>query len=712
MRTPWLRWVLCLAAIASFSACDLEPQRTEPATPTASSPLRDFQNGRWLRQTDPQLASSIEELGWVRDGLDDAELEAIQDLLYIAVESRSIASSIVSLDWMQDDMDDVEASAVAWINNIGSAEVASSVVSLGWMQDGVDALEVKTIEELSYLANRYPKVALALVPVGWVQDGIGDLEVNAIDWVGNIGNAEVAWSVVSLGWMQDGVDAVEVKAVEELSYITNRNPGVASLVLALGWVLDGVGRAETDLLEDFASIARNNSEAALRIASMPFIEAIESPDIPAMTSLRQLAAFQPDSFATVMSHPVLRAGISNDLALVIATLNGVAKTNPGLIGVLLDPDKVLVERRAITLPLSGDIVLAIIRTNQGAARSMDLLEHSVRSAEDYMNAPLPVNYIGLLYGNAVIGSSAGTNFGTHIAILPKYDADDSSHEASSAGHVIAHEVAHYHWSGNEDWIDEGAADFVASVSENDRIGRPISVTNDPCAYTRSIAELESLSVSKGDVEFGCNYSLGERLFVDLHRRLGDEEFRQGFHSLYLASQVEDDTDDQQGTPVGIDYVREAFPSDDGAASPAIARWYDGMGPYDLSNLDPTPVDSSLPSINGRINEAYVAMGQRGPAMSAFSSQNITDRLYITLKYSYDVQNGPHKLQFDIVEYYEDGFDFSRRSVAMTAEAQYIGGTQWASLGASPSQKWATGRYVVHVYEGERKVAQVEYEITP
>ena len=70
-----------------------------------------------------------------------------------------------------------------------------------------------------------------------------------------------------------------------------------------------------------------------------------------------------------------------------------------------------------------------------------------------MDALLPTNYVGLLYENAVLDSYAGTNYGTHVAILPKYDVDDGSYEAVSVGRVIAHEVAHYYWSGNKDWVD-------------------------------------------------------------------------------------------------------------------------------------------------------------------------------------------------------------------------------------------------------------------
>ena len=122
------------------------------------------------------------------------EAKAIQDLLYIAVVSRPVTSSLVSQGWVQDGIDDEEAGAIDWINNIGSAEVASSVVSLGWMQDSIDAAEVKTIEELSYIANRDAEVGLSLVSLHWLQDGIDHDEVEAINWIGNIGAAEVTSS--------------------------------------------------------------------------------------------------------------------------------------------------------------------------------------------------------------------------------------------------------------------------------------------------------------------------------------------------------------------------------------------------------------------------------------------------------------------------------------------------------------------------------------
>ena len=404
----------------------------------------------------------------------------------------------------------VEAEALGWMNNIGSAEVATSVVSLGWVADGIDEIEVKAIEELSYMAIGDAKFASSVVSLGWVADGVDEIEVKAIEGISDIAywDLKVASSVVSLVWVRDGIEALEVDAIEELSNMAYYDTEVASSAVSLGWVVDGIAATEVALIEDIVSITNNDAGAAMRIVDMPFLETIEPPDKSAIASLRLLAAFQPEAFLSVMSHAALRNGISNDLAPVVATLNGVAENNPRLVDVLLDRSKVSLEQRTITLPLAGDIVLSIIRTGPGAAKSMDLLEHSVRGVEEFMGLPLPTNYVGLLYEDAVYGANAGANFGTHIAILPKFDADDGSHEAGFAGSTIAHEVAHYYWGGNKDWVNEGAADFMASVIDGARTGRPIAVTNAPCGHAGSLVELENLGISKGDLEFRCNYSLG------------------------------------------------------------------------------------------------------------------------------------------------------------------------------------------------------------
>ena len=145
-----------------------------------------------------------------------------------------------------------------------------------------------------YIAVTSRSVVSTLVSLGWVRDGISDDEAEAIDWINNITGAEVMSAVVALGWVRDGIDDLEVKTIEELSYIAHRD-----------------------------------AEAASRIVAMPFVETIEPPDLSAMASLSRLAAFKPKTFEAVMSHSALRDGISDDVTPIVATLRGVAGTNPG-----------------------------------------------------------------------------------------------------------------------------------------------------------------------------------------------------------------------------------------------------------------------------------------------------------------------------------------------------------------------------------------------
>ena len=503
-----------------------------------------------------------------------------------------------------------------------------------------------------------------------------------------------------------------LRSFENGRWLEQQNPRLANTIKNLAWVRDGVDDLESEIIQELLYFPPADLSIIAQIIGMPFLRTIEPPDATAVQSLRYLSATDRDTFLNVMSHAALRDGIPDNLTPVISTLYGVAKTNPSLVSVLLDPAKVSLERRTITLPLAGEVTLDIIRTKPGARRSMDILEYAVRSVEEFMNIPFPTQHVVLLYENAASGSAVGTNFGTHIAILPDYDVDDDSHDSAYAHHINAHEVAHYYWSGNADWIDEGAADFTAAIIEGTRTGRRLTTTRPPCGYANSISELERLGAVRGSTEFHCNYALGQRLFVDLYHTLGDARFRQAFRTLYFASQVEDDVDDYEGTVVGIKHIRDAFRSQIGSEIPVIARWYDGSVPYDHPRFDTAPVDPSLSAINGRIDQAYISIGTDAPAVSTFSARQATGWIYFTFKFSYSVSAGSYSVPFEIVEYYEDGFEFRHRTTEIVAESRYTNWTQWLSVGQSPPRKWATGRYGVYVYVEGRKVAEVEYVVTP
>ena len=553
-----------------------------------------------------------------------------------------------------------------------------------------------------------PKLAASIKELGWVQDGVDDTEVDAIKHLWSM-DLDLASFVASLGWVRDGIDDTEVDAIKHLWSIDRVDRDLASFVASLGWVRDGIDDTEVDAIEHLLYIAYSDAGAALRIADMPFVETIEPPDVSALRSLWYLAVVRSEHLERVMSHSALRDGIADELTPVVATLDGVASVNPGLIDVLLDPDKVLLERRVLMLPLSGEVIVDIIRTGSGATRSMELLEHSVRCAEEFMGVPLPTDHVILLFEDAVRTGRGGTNFGTHIAIPPEYDTDNGSSRQAADG-IIAHEVAHYYWTGNARWINEGASDFMASISQRAQTGYRVGPTTFPCAYPGNIVELESQRVAE-DVVHPCNYSLGERLFVDLYRTLGEARFQQGFSDLYLLSRVNDDPGNSPSTSLAIDHVKEAFRSNDGTEATVIARWYDGTEPYDLGHLDLDPADPRLPSINGRIDDAYIVTDKNGPAVSGFSARDIDDWVYVKLEYSYSIPSDS-EVPFRLVQYYADGFSLSDKARILSADARYIRGTWRLSIGVPPTLEWAPGRYWVYVYANGRKVADVEFVVTP
>ncbi len=669
-------------------------------------------------------------------------------MLYIPVTSPSALSSIVNLDWMSDRIDASEAEAINWINNFGDADVMSSVVSLGWVQDGIEGLEVEVIQQLSYIDYNASEVAATVIALGWVQDGIDEVEFKAVDelsgvarddvgvassvitmgwvqdgieeleaeafeWINNFSNAVSASLLVDLQWVADGIEDLEVKAIEELSYIDFYDADVTSSVLGLGWLQESVGEEEFRAIGDIRLITRNSTADALRIITMPFLETLDPPDVPAVKALSQLASFREDDFQRVLSHPTISIGITDDWAKIVATLYGVSKNNAQLIDTLLDPAQVTIEERTIGLSIAGETELTIIRTGSGAQRSMDLLEHAVHHAEEYMATSFPTGYVGWLFGDAVTPTFAGTNFGTHIASLAQYDVDDDSHDAEVTGSHTAHEVAHYYWTGNAAWVDEGLANFMASVSENTRIGQPIEVTEYPCGYVRTIAELEALDITNeagADSAFICNYALGERLFMDLYRSLGEDSFRQGLRNLYTLSQTVQENDEE----VGIEHVRTALKDVDGVDDQIVdvitARWYEGTEPYDTSGRDIDPVNRRFVTVNGGIDVAYLAATSGGPPATSFSAKSADDWVRLFLDYSYSVGNNT-EVPLEIVTYFEDGFVFNRQNENFTAKPGYIGATWWLSVGASPSNPWAPGKYYVYVYNEGRKLVELEYEVT-
>ena len=410
---------------------------------------------------------------------------------------------------------------------------------------------------------------------------------------------ELANELKALSWVADGIDDAERETAQKLIEAATWWPDTFNALLEKSWIQDDVTRDETTVIEYVYWITRQYRDDAtkLRISSavvalldMPFMDSVDSADAMAVWDLYKIARDEQEDFLGIMSHRNISNGISDQEAKVVAVLSSAYRYKKESLPVLLDgldgADGVYLQERVIDLQLSGEVQLTIIRIRDKATPNMERLEHAVRVVEEFMGVPLPTNYVAWYLDDAARSAGKGYHAGTHITSSLIYDIVDGDSKSRTPMQHIAHEVGHYYFRGNtHQWLDEGPAKFFESISERERVGRPVGYFKQYCVASRTIAEQEQL---RNDIIAGhttppdgwthCDYYLGERFFVDLYLAIGDDAFRPGLRSLYLKSQRDDPTDDCEGTDLSVCHVAAAFK--DGAdvvvaskVDEVLDRWY-------------------------------------------------------------------------------------------------------------------------------------------
>ena len=488
----------------------------------------------------------------------------------------------------------------------------------------------------------------------------------------------------------------ELQVKEALYTARQTMPDMATKIENLPWVADGISTYEAWAASGLIGLALAGYGDSL--LDLPWV--IEGRTHPALESLSSLEEHYPEILDRIMAHPNISDGITEQEAKAIAPLY-MMRSNPNLQNALLDPDRVSLEERIIELPLSGNRELTIIRTRPGTGLTMDLLERSVRSIEEFMGAPFPRQQLIFFFEE---GRSGGGNWlQTHVSI----GADEQNIGEERMLNLLTHEASHYYWNGRTHWIREGAATFFESITSNTPNG---ALDMAPCALYRTIGELDD----RGDdpsIPRICYYSLGERLFHDLYRNMDSMNFRLAFRRLYLHTVFNDSFHERRSAAPAVSHVREAFATYASAETAAtvqrvISRWYDGSEPHDLSGIDDSPVESDIATIAGRIVQAYLSHSTGGAPVSTVAVE--TDRntgLYLNLDYSYGRTGDAQRLPIEIALSFEDGFEFRRMRTELPLSADSTRRTHRIWI---PRME-ALGRYWVQVYWEGQKIAETTYE---
>ena len=321
---------------------------------------------------------------------------------------------------------------------------------------------------------------------------------------------------------------------------------------------------------------------------------------------------------------------------------------------------------------------------------MDFLEHAVRTAEEYTKVPFPTRFVAYLFADAV-GDAGGRHFGTNIISKPYADGGDDS----DAGH-IAHEVGHYYWGGDRPWLNEAGAAFIEYFSELERTGRPVESRGTQCLFFKTIKAMELAGVRFDSHESRCIYALGQQFMLDMYYGLGDAAFRQGLHNFLT------------GNVKGISGLTQSFkqplsPEKAFFVDLAVAGWFGTTPLIGPGFLESSPPDPLLTAINGRIEDLKLNLRQRDENYR-LSSDDEREAVQLTVEFSHHV-NGLFELPLKVAHVAENGSVLTVQELTIDS---YDRGVEEIEI---PLTK-EPGQYWVVLVEGNRKVAEVFYVITP
>ena len=322
-------------------------------------------------------------------------------------------------------------------------------------------------------------------------------------------------------------------------------------------------RREMDgLLANIAGETENETDWQLQ--SMPFLDSLDGYDVNALKSILLMVQSRPDLLERTLKHPSIEHAITDQWTPVISVMGNPHLSDDQAVN-LLDPGRTTVQRATVHSTLSGEIQLAVVRNQPpGLSNAADLLGAAILNVEAFAVVPFPEQSAVLFFNEQMPPELAATNHDSHISVQAKYDAPSSDAYGAQLHHIIAHEVSHYYWRSNADWIDEGMAELTATVSRHMTDGSLIEAANPPCYEAGTVRDIESLGHHAAEQAYRCNYSVGERFFLSLLRAVGDVDFRQAMRSLHLRSPAA--SPDQP--PLDIHSIEQQFANDPSSREPA------------------------------------------------------------------------------------------------------------------------------------------------
>ena len=518
---------------------------------------------------DASNALTITELIWVQDGISEVELQAIGRLTAIASSDPSEAARVMALPWVSDGVDALELKAIQGEEPTQTPPSTSTLTPTPTPTPPPTPTPVPVVtlaslyetQNTRWLVRNYPALARQIQTLAWVQDGLSDLERSTVDellWMAaeDVANLEAA---LRLSWVQDDIQEAEYQALDKLGFLDSPNPANLYAVLNIPWVQDEMSETEYDIIDSLGALDFDATDVVFQILSMPFLLSPDATDALAVRGMEELA--DAGRLTALTDHSIFQDGITDEETTLIAAVGTLRDADE--IQRVLDPRGAAIETVSLGTELTPHLKISIVRTDsQSRPGTIEATRDLIQFVENTMGLALPVEHVIIMLSeNAVTDKYAGTNYGFAFSYLPKYEVTQQGiHEWRQSRLGFVHETAHYFWSGNENWIDEGLANLFEY-----RFGRQMGLSHGQLQTKRKNCEAHDLKMlSEWDPDsserdrFHCAYYLGQLFFQDLFASMDAETLAaslQEYYRLSLEAQ-------EEGLTPGIAEVRGAFPGQD------------------------------------------------------------------------------------------------------------------------------------------------------
>ncbi len=458
----------------------------------------------------------LAQVGWVIDGINYSELEALQSLHALTISEPELATRMAAIPWTTDRASDLEWSAYEVLLKVGltSPNTLELLTSYEWVLDGpainddfiVDAL-VSLNKMLRTEQIGIESQVITLVGAPWVADGVSPTEAIMLSAIATVGLPSPHDDAISL-------------YLDMLATLTHMAPDER---LVRGLVKEAYYRSVTQPIEYREEPVRR----FFQLTSQPwFLDGVDHTEAMAVLIAPQIHHLYPELYEGLPENPAQPT-------------------------------------RTFSLPLAGEVAVWYYNEDPAPLSDEDVLdaiESSARVAEEFFGAPFPTNEIFLMItdpdpAKAVILFAPCIHLGYMIRL--------TGCGADVVERVIPHEVAHYYFhnpgpiggtrSGahSPDWFIEGGADLISALWK-DRMG--LQTLADRKAQVE--AEIEKTKEKWGvenlahvnqmvhytpivaDADFNlARYRLGEYLLLSILETIGKEATGAAMRELYRRAEV-------------------------------------------------------------------------------------------------------------------------------------------------------------------------------